>query len=192
MSNASYAQAVAHAASRHPPAVQAAWAAANGAFYTLMGWSGLEYVDAAGDEPIDPAVAAEADADRDSARARAAVALRAERADIAVIFDYWREKCRHPASTLSPDREAKIRARLREGMDLAQAKLAIDGCVARGPIDGRMYDSIDLIFRNAGKVDQFVSLAQGNGASPAAPPPPRSYSVLFPEINPDAAPKATP
>lgn len=88
----------------------------------------------------------------------------AERAAIEEIFTHWQLKCGHPDAKLTPDREAKIRARLREGTSVEKAKQAIDGIVARGPVEGRMYHSIGLIFRDAGHVDQYVALANGKAA----------------------------
>lgn len=80
-----------------------------------------------------------------------------------VVFDYWRERCGHPGAQLTADRRAKIVARLREGASVERLKQAIDGCAGSkfhmGDNDqGRRYDSIELIFRNAGKVDEFAEL----------------------------------
>ena len=93
------------------------------------------------------------------------------RSDTAVreVFAYWQERLGHPHTKLSPDRKRKLAARLNEGESVERLKQAIDGCAAssfhQGENDqGRKYDSVELLFRNAGKVEEFCCL------SPNAPP----------------------
>lgn len=81
------------------------------------------------------------------------------------IFDYWRNTLAHKKAKLTPDRAAKIKARLREGYTVEQCKRAIDGCGSsafhRGENDsGTLYDSIDLIFRNGSKLESFIVKTQ--------------------------------
>ncbi len=56
-----------------------------------------------------------------------------------------------------------IADRLAEGATVERCKLAIDGCKAspthNGTKDGNVYNEIGLIFRNADKLDAFVSRA---------------------------------
>jgi hypothetical protein len=93
------------------------------------------------------------------------------------VFGYWKERCNHPGAVLSVDRRAKIEARLREGATVERLCQAIDGCAESkfhmGDNDqGRRYDSIGLIFRNAGKVDEFAELAMYQPGE--KPPDPRA------------------
>jgi len=82
------------------------------------------------------------------------------------VFAYWQERLNHPHAKISPDRKRKIAARLKEGESVERLKQAIDGCASSsfnmGENDaGRKYDSVELIFRNAGKVEEFCCLADG-------------------------------
>lgn len=81
--------------------------------------------------------------------------------DARTVFEHWQERLGHPDAKFSDDRKQKIVARLREGFTVERLCQAIDGCAAtpynmgENP-QGKRYDSIDLIFRNAGKVDEFA------------------------------------
>lgn len=82
------------------------------------------------------------------------------------VFEYWQKRCGHPQAKFTPDRRQKIVARLREGATVERLNQAIDGCAGSkfhmGENDqGRRYDSIELIFRSAGKVDEFADMASG-------------------------------
>lgn len=93
--------------------------------------------------------------------------------DARTVFVHWQQRLGHADAKLSEDRKGKIIARLREGFTVERLCQAIDGC-ASSPYNmgdnprGRRYDSIDLIFRNAGKVDEFAELAT---ARPGEKPP---------------------
>lgn len=81
-----------------------------------------------------------------------------------LVFDYWRERMNHPGARFSPDRQRKIAARLRDGLTVERLKEAVDGCAASsyhmGENDtGTVYDSIELIFRNVSKVEEFAARA---------------------------------
>ena len=88
------------------------------------------------------------------------------------VYDYWVSKLGHTKAKYTPDRKGKIYARLKEGFSIDELKRAIDGCSASsyhmGDNDnGKVYDSIDLIFRNADKIDMFLSyLNKNNVESP--------------------------
>jgi hypothetical protein len=92
--------------------------------------------------------------------------------DARTVFAHWQERLGHSESKFTEDRKQKILARLGEGSSVERLKQAIDGCASSkyhmGENDqGRRYDSIELIFRNAGKVDEFADLAvKGNGKRP--------------------------
>lgn len=92
-------------------------------------------------------------------------------AEIKEVFDYWRQKCRHPKSKLDADRTLLIAPYIEEhGLELC--KRAIDGaafdCYVTRRKNGsaKRHDGIDLIFRSAEKYEEFV-----NRAPKAAPPP---------------------
>lgn len=79
------------------------------------------------------------------------------------IFDYWRKVMKKPKARFGADQRTKIQARIDEGWSAEDLRLAIDGCKSSdwhmgGNPGGKRYDSIDLIFRNSGKVQQFIDL----------------------------------
>ena len=83
--------------------------------------------------------------------------------DARTVFEYWQQQLGHPDAKFSEDRKGKIVARLKEGTSVERLCQAIDGCASSGyhmgeNDQGRRYDSIELIFRNAGKVDEFIGL----------------------------------
>lgn len=79
---------------------------------------------------------------------------------VSEIFEHWKSVMNHPRSKLDSPRTRLIEARLKD-YSVEDLKLAIDGC-ANSPHhmgqndNGMIYDSIELIFRNNGKVDQFI------------------------------------
>ena len=84
---------------------------------------------------------------------------------ITLIFEHWKTVMKHPGADLSPERIKKIRARLNDGHSYEQCIKAINGCANSsyhmGNNDtGTVYDSIDLIFRNASKIEQFINRAK--------------------------------
>jgi uncharacterized protein YdaU (DUF1376 family) len=95
------------------------------------------------------------------------------------VFEHWQRVLEHPGAKLTADRKRKIEGRLREGYTVAQLRRAIDGCRASAwhmgeNEDGKRYDAVDLIFRNGGKVDEFIAMVEASTA-PGAP------RVLSPE-----------
>lgn len=81
---------------------------------------------------------------------------------IEMIFNHWKIVMKHPGASLSDERAAKIRTRLKEGFTYDQCIAAIDGCAGStyhmGTNDtGTVYDSIDLIFRNTSKTEGFIN-----------------------------------
>lgn len=80
-------------------------------------------------------------------------------------FAYWAEKLGHPRAILDDKRRKLLKARGVEGMDLAQAKLAVDGVlvdIQQWP-DRRRFDGIDYVFESRASVEKFMDLAlKGN------------------------------
>jgi hypothetical protein len=80
------------------------------------------------------------------------------------IFKYWQEKCGHLRTIYSPDKKAKIEARLKEGHSPEDCILAIDGILLSPHHQGQndrntVYDDFTLIFRNASYLEKFRDLA---------------------------------
>lgn len=83
---------------------------------------------------------------------------------VRALFDYWRRAMDHPRAKLDDKRRRAIAARLKDGYRVEDLKRAIDGCLASPWHQGqngnrRTYDDIELICRNASKVDQFIAIA---------------------------------
>ena len=80
---------------------------------------------------------------------------------VSSVFTYWREKTKHPGAVLDAKRRTAISHALKLGYTAEQLRSAVDGCL-KSPWhqgendDGRVYDSITLIFRNAEKIEQFI------------------------------------
>lgn len=92
--------------------------------------------------------------------------------EVAKVFDYWIEhhtsrRGRRPV--LSADREKRIRAAIAShGVDTTLR--AIYGCTLSGwhmgdNPNGQKYNDISLILRNAGKIESFAALADGESAN---------------------------
>ena len=92
--------------------------------------------------------------------------------EVNMVFEYWIEhhtsgKGRRPV--LSADREKKIRAAIAShGVDTTLR--AIDGCRLSGwhmgdNPSGQKYNDISLILRNAGKIESFAALVDGETAN---------------------------
>ena len=84
--------------------------------------------------------------------------------DVDVVFSYWKEKLKHPQAQLGGKRKVIIAARIKEGYTVDALKEAIDGCSKspyhQGKNDSNMvYDSIELICRDAEHVDRFRKIA---------------------------------
>lgn len=86
------------------------------------------------------------------------------------VFAHWQAVMNSPRSKLDAKRTRQIAAALKLGYSADDLKRAIDGCKASpfhmGENDaGRAYNALDLILRNAEKIDQFIGFA----ASPPKP-----------------------
>jgi uncharacterized phage protein (TIGR02220 family) len=80
------------------------------------------------------------------------------------VFDYWRKRTEHSRAKLDDKRRSAIASRLKNGYSVDDLKAAVDGCLKSPWHQGqngnkRKYDDIELICRNASKVDQFIALA---------------------------------
>ncbi len=69
---------------------------------------------------------------------------------------------KHPKSILDKKRKSKIEARLKEGRSVEDCKKAIDGCKGSAWHMGannnkKVYDDIELIFRDAPKFERFIN-----------------------------------
>lgn len=77
------------------------------------------------------------------------------------IFEHWKTRMNHQGAKLDDKRKAKITNALKLGYSADDLIFAIDGC-AKSPHHmgrnetGTVYDSIDLIFRSADKIDFFI------------------------------------
>lgn len=76
-------------------------------------------------------------------------------------FAYWQDRCNHSQAKLTTDRRRKIEARLREGYTVEQIRAGIDGAARAAFVgeNGVRHDDIELICRNATKLDSFIARA---------------------------------
>lgn len=89
------------------------------------------------------------------------------------VFTYWQSRLNHPKSKLTPERQKKIKARLKD-YTLEDIKQAIDGC-ASSPFhmgqspgsDGTIHDDIELICRDGKHVEMFISKVNGRNGNSA-------------------------
>lgn len=89
------------------------------------------------------------------------------------VFSVWRATLNHPRSVLDTKRERLIIARLKDGYTVAQLQDAARGCKAsayhQGQNDSKtVYDRVDLIYRDAEHVDQFLSYLPSTNGKPLA------------------------
>ncbi len=81
------------------------------------------------------------------------------------VFDHWKLVTNHPRSCLDSKRAKVINDRLHDGYSEEDLKLAAFGCAHsrwhKGENDRhQVYDSVELIYRSADKVDQFIRLGE--------------------------------
>ena len=82
-------------------------------------------------------------------------------AEVHAVFLYWQERMVKPRAKLDSKREEKIRSRLNDGYSVQDLKDAVDGCRQSAWHQGqndrkRKYDDIELICRDARRVDEFI------------------------------------
>jgi DNA-binding MarR family transcriptional regulator len=83
-----------------------------------------------------------------------------EQSDVSQIFAYWQTALGHPKAKLDEKRRRKIKQALKS-YSVEDLCLAVDGCKASSWNMGdnpekRIYDSIDLIFRDAEHIERFM------------------------------------
>jgi len=89
-------------------------------------------------------------------------------ADVVVsVFDHWRDRMGHPAAKLDDKRRRLITSALNIGYTPENLFAAIDGCALSPHHMGQndrstRYDSLDLIFRSADKIDWFIAMTEQN------------------------------
>ena len=92
-----------------------------------------------------------------------------ELTDVEQVFQHWQQVMDHPGAKLDAKRKRAIQARLKDGYLVEHLTQAIDGCRSSEWYMGKndrqqRYDDIELICRDAGKVDSFMALAHGRGS----------------------------
>lgn len=91
-----------------------------------------------------------------------------KQSDVVEVFKHWCEILNHPRAQLDAKRSKLISGALKLGYTVDDLKLAIDGNKAsdwhQGKNDrSKVFDSLDLIFRNADQIDKFIADASGRG-----------------------------
>ena len=86
-------------------------------------------------------------------------------ADVVEVFEHWQNVMGKPRAKLDAKRSKLITDRLKAGYSVDDLKHAVTGCSVSqyhmGDNDsGTRYDGLDLILRDAGKVDQFIGFFQ--------------------------------
>jgi len=81
---------------------------------------------------------------------------------ICEVFKFWQKTMNHPRALLDKKREKKIESQLKAGRTMEECKKAIEGCKNStwhmGSNDRqKIFDSIDLIFRDAEHFESFLS-----------------------------------
>lgn len=82
-------------------------------------------------------------------------------ADVQAVFDYWRQRMNHPKAAFDDKRKKLIKKAIELGYTTTDLFAAIDGC-AKSPFhmgqndNNTMHDDLELILRNAGKIDGFI------------------------------------
>lgn len=88
------------------------------------------------------------------------------------VFAFWQEHMTHPKAVFDEARERKITSRLKDGYSADDLIAAIKGCKLTPYNMGQnerneVYDTIDLICRDAAHVDRFMAAANAqNGHKP--------------------------
>jgi hypothetical protein len=79
-----------------------------------------------------------------------------QRAVVLEVFDYWREKCKHPNARFDGRRFDLIKGRLKQ-FTVVELKSAIDGAAVDSFLDekGKRHDRLGLILESAERVEDF-------------------------------------
>ncbi len=119
--------------------------------------------------------------------------------DVRRVFEHWRTKLGHERAVLDDKRRRKIIAALKSH-GLETALRAIDGCAASDfhmgrdeRSGGKRFDDLELILRNASKIESFAALAPKAPAPQAkGTAPQRNWLDEWPEHVRRDGPKWTP
>jgi len=89
------------------------------------------------------------------------------------LFDFWQDELNHPRAKLDSKRRRAIKARLKDGYTVDDIQKAITGCkhspFHQGENDNKsVHDDIELICRNAVKLDQFIDMTEQKAAGQSA------------------------
>lgn len=92
--------------------------------------------------------------------------------DVEDVFAYWQEVMESPASKLDKARRNKIEVAFKLGYSVKDLKQAIDGCASNPFYMGnndrkKKYNGINLIFRDAEHIEQFIANSAGHASPPA-------------------------
>jgi hypothetical protein len=106
--------------------------------------------------------------------------------DAATIFTHWQQTMNHTGAEFSPNRKAAIERALKS-LPVEKCLLAIDGCaltdwnMGRDPkSNGRRYNDLTLILRNAEHWEAFIETAQAgnNGKAPSRTFTPEEEAII--------------
>jgi hypothetical protein len=91
-----------------------------------------------------------------------AKAKREKKEEVISIFEFWKNTMNHSRSKLDDNRKKIIKKALDTGYTVEDCEHAILGCKANpwnmgGNENNQVYDSLDLILRNAEKIDKFIA-----------------------------------
>ncbi|SHM05489.1 hypothetical protein SAMN05216428_11290 [Nitrosospira sp. Nsp11] len=94
-----------------------------------------------------------------------------DRPECQEVFDHWRKEMNHEKAILDPKRLKLIKQALAMGYTVDDLRAAIDGCKLspyhQGQNDSKSkYDGLDLILRDAGKIDKFMAISREATVSP--------------------------
>lgn len=100
-----------------------------------------------------------------------------ERANAADVFSYWQRTLDKPRALFTPERQAKVRARLREGYTVAQICRAVDA-IAASPFhrgenpNHREYVDLTLVCQTGSKLEQLLEMGGAVSVVKATPDSP--------------------
>jgi len=104
------------------------------------------------------------DTDTDTEKSKPLSSSTSEPDGVKEVFKYWQQIMDHPRAKLDDKRKGKIKKRLQDGYTVDDLQRAVDGC-KRSPHHmgendrGTVYDDIELICRDASRVEKFIALA---------------------------------
>lgn len=81
------------------------------------------------------------------------------------VFAYWQEKTKHPGAILDAKRKAALTRAMKLGYTAEQLRSAVDGCLKSAwhqgdNPDGKTYDAITLISRDAEHIEKFIGYSK--------------------------------